>query len=223
MRNCVVFLLLSVTALAHGQIRVINSGWPGRNTAQIEEHLEHELVAVKPDFVVILAGGNDALNEKAFLPPAQTQQSLTKMVQRAEKSGAQVIMVTVHDPDLARLMTRHTPESYGSISPLERQAQVNRIVQQVARENHATLVPFNQVLRDAGGANAELSTDGVHLTARGYGLLAGAVRSALPKSLPANTTILCLGDSLTYGIGVRVQDTPETPDTYPSQLRALLR
>jgi acyl-CoA thioesterase-1 len=85
------------------------------------------------------------------------------------------------------------------------------------------LVPFNAILRNAGGANNDLSTDGVHLTAKGYALLAQAIRKQLPKQLPANTTILCFGDSITYGIGVRpANNAPETPETYPSQLRTLL-
>jgi hypothetical protein len=32
-----------------------------------------------------------------------------------------------------------------------------------------------------------------------------------------------MGDSLTYGIGVRLDGTPETAETYPAQLSALLR
>jgi acyl-CoA thioesterase-1 len=80
------------------------------------------------------------------------------------------------------------------------------------------------VLQKAGGANSELSTDGVHLTAKGYGLLATAVRSQLPKNLPGSATILCFGDSLTYGIGVRPANSlSETAETYPAQLRALLK
>ncbi len=74
-----------------------------------------------------------------------------------------------------------------------------------------------------GEQNVELSTDGVHLTAKGYGILASAVRAQLPKHLRADATILCFGDSLTYGIGVRPPNSLlETGNSYPEQLRALL-
>ncbi len=146
------------------------------------------------------------------------------MADRVKRSGAQLIMVTVHDPDLARLMTRHKPEAYGDAPPLRRLALVNEQILSVAQHEHVPVVPFATVLQNAGGPNTELSTDGVHLTAKGYGLLAAAIRAKLPKDISGDATILCFGDSLTYGIGVRPANSPaETAETYPAQLRALLK
>lgn len=69
-----------------------------------------------------------------------------------------------------------------------------------------------------------MSTDGVHLTAKGYALLAATVRKALPEHIDSGSAILCIGDSLTYGIGVRpAGGGPEGTVTYPAQLQFLLR
>lgn len=205
------------------QVRVINEGFPGDNTAELDARLDSVLDQSKPNYVVLFVGTNDALNEKKFLAIAETERHLEAMVRRIKKRGAQIIMITVHDPDLSRLMARHKPEAYGDTPPLERLAMVNDRIRRIAQMEHAQLVPFDTLLRKAGGASSELSTDGVHLTAKGYGILASAVRTQLPKHLPANATILCFGDSLTYGIGVRPPNSLlETGKTYPAQLRALL-
>jgi acyl-CoA thioesterase-1 len=224
MRFCLLLLALFSAFSGSAQMRVINDGFPGRNTAELDAQLDGALHKFKPTYVVLFAGGNDALNEKKFLPAEQTCAHLEAMVQRIEKTGANVVMVTMHDPDIIRLMKRHDPVIYTGIPPLKRLAMVNVCIRETAKRDHAPLVPFHEVLQKEGGANEELSTDGVHLTAKGYGMLAAAVRAKLPQHLPVNTTILCFGDSLTYGIGVRpLNDASETGQTYPAQLRALLK
>ena len=205
------------------QVRVINDGFPGENTPELDARLDDVLQQTHPQFVILFAGANDALNDKKLVPIAETEGRLDAMVKLIQGNGAHVVLVQVHTPDVTRLMSRHKLEDYHDVSPLERLALVNRSIAAVAQKDHTALVPFNKVLQKAGGANKDLSTDGVHLTAKGYALLAATVRTQLPAQLPANTTILCFGDSLTYGIGVRpANNATETPETYPAQLRTLL-
>jgi acyl-CoA thioesterase-1 len=206
------------------QIRVINDGFPGENTTELDVRIGDALQQFHPQYVVIFAGANDALNDKKLLPIGLTTRNLDAMIRTVQTIGAHAILVQVHTPDMPRLMSRHKIEDYRGIGPLERLAMVNKSIADTARKDHAALVPFNEVLRKAGGANKDMSIDGVHLTAKGYGLLAHAVRDQLPAQLPANTTILCFGDSVTYGIGVRpAYNAAETPETYPAQLRTLLQ
>ncbi len=202
--------------------QVVGVGYPGFNTAELRERLPAALETAKPDYIVILAGGNDASNPAKFLPAEETHKNLQAMVQCAKSNRAKVLLVMLHDPDLTRLMRRHRPEEYGSVSAAERLDAVHKVIAQVATEEKTLLVDFRSILAKAGGANEELSTDGVHLTAKGYGMLAAAVRAKLPSHLTSQDTILCFGDSLTYGQGVRGFGVPETPETYPSQLRSLL-
>lgn len=227
MRSLGLFLLsgclLCCTSL-RAQVRVINDGFPGENTEELDSRIDHALREFHPQIVVLFVGANDALNDKKLLPTAFTERHLEAMVKSSTATGAQVVMVQIHTPDMVRLMSRHKMEEYGGVGPLQRLAVVNDFIAQIAEKEHATLVRFGDVLNKAGGANQQLSTDGVHLTPKGYGLLAQAVRKQLPQNLPANTTILCFGDSLTYGIGVRSPNgAPETPETYPSQLRHWLQ
>jgi lysophospholipase L1-like esterase len=222
----VLALLLSTVlqaAPAAATPKVISIGYPGFNTEELDAKLDEALRIAKPNYMILMAGANDALNDKKFLSAAQTRLHLQAMVGRARASGATVILVTTHNPDMKRLLQRHRPEDYGASSPLERLAIVNSIVVAVATQQNATVVDFHKILAEAGGANTDLSTDGVHLTAKGYGMLAHAVRAKLPGEIPAKDTVLCFGDSLTYGQGVRARNSEETPLTYPSQLRQLLQ
>lgn len=218
-------LLLSVLVCLPltAQTRVVNDGFPGENTTELDRRFGDALLQFHPQYAVIFAGANDALNDKKLLPIGLTTRNLDAMVRTVETTGAKTILVQPHTPDMTRLMSRHKLEDYRGIGPLERLAMVNKSIADIARKDHTALVPFNDDLRKAGGANKDLSVDGVHLTAKGYALLAAAVRKQLPATIPANTTILCFGDSITYGIGVRpANNAPETPETYPAQLRELL-
>lgn len=221
-------LLLSSCLLCcaslRAQVRVINDGFPGENTAELDARIDNALHEFHPQIVILFVGTNDALNDKKLLPIESTRQHLESMVNSSTAAGAQVVLVQIHTPDMVRLMSRHKLEDYGNIAPLQRLAAVNDTITQIAQKDHASLVHFGDILNQAGGANTQLSTDGVHLTAKGYALLAQAIRQQLPTNLPPNTAILCLGDSLTYGIGVRPpNNAPDTPTTYPSQLSSLLK
>ncbi len=46
------------------QVRVINEGFPGENTAELDARLDGVLDQSKPEYVVLFVGANDALNEK---------------------------------------------------------------------------------------------------------------------------------------------------------------
>lgn len=160
----VLALLLNVvlqTASATTTPKVINIGYPGFNTAELDAKLDEALQIAKPKYVILMAGANDALNNRKFLSAEQTRLHLQAMVRRAQASGATVILITIHDPDLKRLLERHRPEDYGTSSPLHRLAIVNSIVVAVAAQQNATVVNFHTILTRAGGANADLSTDGV--------------------------------------------------------------
>lgn len=213
-----VFSLVARSASAE----VIGLGFPGENTAELDARFDRVL-ALHPAWIVIFAGGNDALNPAKFLAPQETRKNLLDMILRSRQAGARVVLVTMHQPDLARLLKRHAVADYGSKSPTERVRELDDMITALALQNKIPLADFRTTLLAHGGPNPSLSTDGVHLTRAGYGLLAATVRAKLPRHVPRSEPVVCFGDSLTYGIGVRAPgDATESNDTYPAQLRALL-
>lgn len=221
LQRCIagLFIFLAVPLSAQ---TVVNSGVPGENSADVLKRTPSVLLANMPAVAVVFVGMNDAANDKKFLSAEQTSANVLEMVKDIEAAGAVPVLVTVHYPDEVQLMARHDVKVYGDKLPAARVDTVNRALETIAREQHVALAGFHDALRLAGGANAVLSTDGVHMTAAGYALLAKTVFAALPGSA-RNGTVVCLGDSLTYGIGVRENGASEGQETYPAQLRNLLQ
>lgn len=214
---CAIVFILLIPVRSVAAMKVINRGIPGQTTAEIDERTETELSNYNPDVVVLFAGMNDAVNDRKFLSPKSSHAHLESVVRKCQHHGSRVVLVTVHQPDTTRLMQRHKPEVYGNRSPEQRIRDLNVEILSVAAQNDLPVVDFASILKEHGGATTEWSTDGVHLTAKGYALLAQAVFMQLQR-MGNVQTVLCLGDSLTYGIGVRKPESPETAETYPSNL-----
>lgn len=83
-------------------IRVINSGVPGDTTAIAKERFEKDVLAHKPDVVIIQFGTNDAAVDVWKTPPekasrvskADYEKNLRGFITEAKKLGAKVILVT---------------------------------------------------------------------------------------------------------------------------------
>ena len=216
-------LLFAFTARSSAAVRVFNEGVPGESSAEVDARLDAALKRYAPQYVVIFVGMNDAVNDKKFLPPETTAEHVAAMIHRSQAVGSGVVLVSVHEPDVVRLLQRHKAEVYGNIPPAERIRQLDLILERTAKQNHASLADFHASLIKVGGPTMEWSTDGVHLTVKGYALLARTVRSSLPKHMTDDASVLCIGDSLTYGIGVRpAGGTTESDQTYPAVLQRFL-
>jgi len=75
--------------------RVVNASISGDTTSGGRSRLPALLSQHKPDVVVIELGGNDALRG---LPLEMTQENLARMVEDAQKAGAQVLLVGIEMP-----------------------------------------------------------------------------------------------------------------------------
>ncbi len=220
------FLMAVVLATSTATMRaaeVCNAGFPGENSAQILQRTPKALADCgTPAAVVLFVGMNDAVNEKRFLTPKQTEEVVAQTLRLIAAAHAKALVVTVHSPDEVRLMQRHSPESFGGQTPAERIDATNAALRLAAKQVGADIVDFHAALAKAGGPSTSMSTDGVHLTPAGYNLLAKTVAAALPR-MATHDKILCLGDSLTFGIGVRAVDATDVgSDSYPQQLKAIL-
>jgi acyl-CoA thioesterase-1 len=217
---CAIVLALLIPIRSVAAMKVINRGIPGQTTAEIDARTEAELNRYNPDVVVLFAGMNDAVNDRKFLSPASSRAHLESVVRKCRQRGSRVVLITVHQPDITRLMQRHKPETYGDRPPQQRIRELNAEILSVVAQNNLPVVDFASLLKEHGGPTTEWSTDGVHLTAKGYALLAQAVFKQLQR-LGDTQIVLCLGDSLTFGIGVRKPESSETSETYPGTLSSL--
>ncbi|MBA1287418.1 arylesterase [Pseudomonas japonica] len=122
--------------------QVVNASITGDTSANGRARLEPLLAANKPDLLIVELGGNDGLRGQ---PPAQLQQNLTWIIDRAQQSGARVLLLGVP-----------LPPNYGA-------AYINafsRVYQQVASEKQVPLVP--SLLDGVGGVAPLMQEDGIH-------------------------------------------------------------
>jgi acyl-CoA thioesterase-1 len=218
--------LLAVSAGARAadsqakRVSVINAGIGGQNSLQGRERFSHDVVAVHPKYVLIYFGMNDTCNEARFKSRDQYIGNIKWMVSTARKNHIAPVLSTIQHVDVDRLMKRHRASSFGAEGPNGKIDRYNSALRELALKKKIPLLDFTKVLDDAGGPTSAISTDGVHLTAEGYKLLAQSFLHAIPGPIFRGDVVVCIGDSLTYGTPQRTEDH-DSDQTYPAQLERM--
>ncbi|CAD5108760.1 arylesterase [Zestomonas carbonaria] len=143
--------------------RVVNASISGDTSAGGLSRLPGLLETHRPELVILELGGNDGLRGQ---PPAQLQQNLATMIDRATASGAKVL-----------LLGMRLPPNYGD--------RYNRafegVYSRLAEEKQVPLVPF--FLDGVGGVPGMMQPDGIHPTVKAQPRLLENVWPALKPLL----------------------------------------
>jgi len=110
-------------------------------------------------------------------------------------------------------------------------AAYDQAVRRVAQARKLGLIDWRSRVEKQGGASVSADSllrcvangggrDGVHLTAQAQALLGRCVFEAVGAGVKAGETVVCFGDSLTFGSGVKGAGTTEG-EAYPAVLRRL--
>lgn len=160
-------------------IKVVNKGVGGENSSDGRKRLSNVL-ATKPDVVVLSFGMNDAALDMAKYVPLKTyNENMEYMVDEMQKRGIKVILLIVNPIGETPYYTRHDKtvfEPYGGANAFFFQyVEAGRAL---AKKKHLTLIDMYQPLYDTGRWNDYLS-DGVHPNKKGYAMFAEAFKQAL--------------------------------------------
>jgi acyl-CoA thioesterase-1 len=215
----VMVLLLACPGWAAG-VRVVNAGIAGQNSAEGRARFAHDVLEEKPSVLLLYFGVNDLANEPKFLPVEQYVANMAWMIDEARAHGIVVVVSTIQHVDAVKVMTRHKAESFGDEGVNGKVDRYNRALLAMLREKKVAVADFQWKLDEVGGPTAAWSTDGTHLTVKGYELLAQTFLRAMPRVVSG--TVVCLGDSLTYGVPWRSKEK-DSGETYPAQLEGMLR
>lgn len=148
-------------------IKVIGAGIGGHKVPDLEKRLEKDVLAHKPNVVVIYIGINDVWHSQSGRGTAidAYETGLTSLIKRCQDAGARVILAT------PSVIGEKTDGTNGLDEMLEDYAAVSR---KVAAAGGATLLDlraaFSGHLRAynvAGEKSGILTTDGVHLNDEG--------------------------------------------------------
>ncbi len=227
-------MMMGVVSMKAAEVEVINAGVGGNSTRNLLKRVERDVLAKKPEVVVMMVGTNDALNSGNSVPIKEYEKNLKKLVKQFSGAGSKVVLMTIPPCINELLFSRHEAEFFAERSPEDRIADVNAVVKKLGKSDGVRLVDVHALL-EKGGAGSEKSSllrnvansrskDGVHPTSEGYDVIAKGVYDILKAAKWGSGTIVCFGDSITYGASMKGAGTADADaQTYPAKLARLLK
>ena len=150
----------------------LNCGKSGQVTAQMVERFERDVIANKPEVVVICGGTNDIAQNKGYVSNRQIMRNIKTMARAAEKRGIRAILCTI----LPASRYHWRPE----IEPVAPIRDMNRRIERFARCRRRGFVDFYTPLAAADGSLPQhLSKDGVHPNSDCYDIMEAILLKAL--------------------------------------------
>jgi lysophospholipase L1-like esterase len=227
------FILITMTSMAadaQNRVTITNAGYNGNNTVELLARLDKDVLAKKPQLVVMMIGTNDMLNLRNILTVAEYKKNYQKLITLIKKH-AKLILITIPPINVEYLNQRVDPKNYAPNGPQARVDSANAVVKELAAKNKCHLIDLNKILLACGGSTDDIGSlfqnvpnfninDGVHPTINGYRVIGTAVYQAIINTEPDVTNIVCFGDSITFGYKMHGQGTI-SGDTYPAVLNRM--
>ena len=135
-----------------------------------------DVIELKPEYVVILAGINDIARNTGYIGVEHTFGNLVSMVELAQANGIKPVLCTVL-PASAINWRREL----GDPRPLI--AQLNELICQYAASHNLPLVDYHAAMKDAdNGMDQAYVTDPVHPNLAGYKVMEKVLMDVLNKN-----------------------------------------
>lgn len=222
--------LAALAACAEGtSVTVVNKGFSGRNSRNALQLLEKEVLPLKAQHAVVYFGMNDAMNSGNLLPLAEYEANMRSLVTKLAAGGARTVALVTINPVIERYVQARHPKHPQRAGLQAYLAAYDATVRKLAKELSLPLVDLRAIIEESGGAVDSPSslvrcekngggTDGVHLTSAAYARLGRRVFEVIGGRVKPGETVVCFGDSLTFGAGVKGAGTA-TGETYPAALQ----
>lgn len=154
----------------------LNRGISGQTTAQMLVRFPQDVLALKPQVVVILAGTNDIAGNTGPSTQAMIEDNLHAMVDLARAHGIAVVLASV-------LPVSDYPWLAGT-APAPKVRALNTALKRYADAQHLVYLDYYTPMANAGGGlDPQLADDGVHPTAKGYAVMAPLAEAAVKRAL----------------------------------------
>lgn len=154
----------------------INRGIGGQTTPQMLLRFRQDVIDLKPEAVVILAGINDIAGNTGPSTLKMVQDNLASMVQLAKANNIKIIMCSV--------LPAYDFSWRPGLGPAEKVVALNTWIQDYALKNGHEFVDYHSLMKDGkNGLRPELGEDGVHPNGKGYKIMETALLPVLQKIL----------------------------------------
>jgi lysophospholipase L1-like esterase len=182
----------TLPARLHQPVRVINAGVRGNTTAMAAARFEQDVLAVRPDLVVIQFGINDATIDVWQKPPATEPRvaladyraNLRHFITAVRAQGANVVLMTPNPLGwTAQLQEMYGHPPYDVNDPDSLNLNLTKYaaaMRALAAEMNVPLVDVRRAHETwPGGAAEPLVDDGMHPNQRGHELVARLLADAI--------------------------------------------
>ena len=162
---------------------VINAGVPGNTSKQGLARLDKDVLAHKPNVVVVLFGTNDNRQDapKIHVSVSDYEKNLGTIIDRCKAIGAKVVLATIPPIDPEPYFTRHVKADFDAAGGLDKLVEQYRTAALHAGEtHHVPVVNLNRLLKNQTGWR---KSDGVHPTEEGNRIVAKLFASEVQRAL----------------------------------------
>jgi lysophospholipase L1-like esterase len=162
----------------------VNRGLSGQTTSQMLVRFRPDVIALKPEAVVILAGTNDIAGNTGVVPQEAVEDNLASMAELARLHRIRVVLSSVlpvddEDRDAQGQLLNRT-----RCRPPAEIAELNRWLRRYAQEHGHVYLDYAAAMSDERGRmKADLSDDGLHPNAKGYAVMAPLAERAVAAAL----------------------------------------
>ncbi len=154
----------------------IEKGIGGQTTPQMIARFQKDVINLKPQVVVILAGTNDIAGNTGLTTNEMIQINIDKMATIAHLNSIKVILSSI----LPAYDYPWRPGTY----PSQRIIEINTWMKEYCiQNNHIYLDYWTEMANENNSLKDEYTHDGVHVTIAGYKLMQRLVEISINKAL----------------------------------------
>ncbi|MCM3901206.1 MAG: SGNH/GDSL hydrolase family protein [Pyrinomonadaceae bacterium] len=162
----------------------VNRGIGGQTTPQMLIRFRSDVIALKPEVVVILAGTNDIAGNTGPMTLEQIEDNLTSMAELARVHRIRVVLASVMPVSDYEKTADGQPRNQTTRRPPEKIKALNEWIKRYAAANKLTYLDyFSAMVDDKGFFKDELSNDGLHPNDKGYQVMAPLAEAAIERAL----------------------------------------
>ena len=162
----------------------INRGISGQTTPQMLIRFRPDVIALKPQVVVILAGTNDLAGNTGPMSLEAIEANLTSMFELARANNIRVVIASVLPVSDYAKNREGKPIIQTTRRPPEKIKALNEWAKKYAAENGLTYLDyFSASVDEKGFLKEELSNDGLHPNEKGYVVMQPLAEQAIAAAL----------------------------------------
>ena len=165
----------------------IDRGISGQTTPQMLLRFRADVIALRPEVVVILAGTNDLAGNTGPSTLEAIEDNLISMMELARANSTRVVLASILPVSDYEKSKDGKPIIRTAQRPPEKIRALNEWMRAYATKNRSIYLDYySSMIDEKGFLKDELSEDGLHPNAKGYAVMAPLAEQAIAAALKKN-------------------------------------